>query len=380
MPSARKPALLFPFKDFIVFPERKPATLVNNYVSAVQQYDSDGSSMSKDKRGYNALQRNTDGVARIVVGGNEASSNRNQSGLTIVGPPSRDSTLHKTQKTKPAIVEFPVDHGHSLKMVQSPSSPRKSGDGSQSPDKHFDFSAAAMKQTSSRKQHHTVRDRVEDDFKLVMTGLNQVDSSPGRTHGRVDRQLHVQPTHLRDHTNLEMVATQAGDQNTDRRRKGQYRSIQEYEAAQTQQTIVGGLQPLSGTENIEPQMTLVLRGTEYAIQDTGSRMRPKTSPGTENMVKKVGSGWQFIPGEETGVNTQPHNGLQLIRGGTFNQSQNWKSSQRSRSSNAHNGRRIALQPDTYQRPTTHRPPQMDIQPQQVTNQLQIYTQPSVQPK
>ena len=385
MPSARKPVLLFPHKDFIVFPaERRPITLMNNYVSAVQQYDSDGSMSKSDKKGYNTLQRNTDGVARIVVGGNDTTTTPTQNGLTIVGPPSRDSSLHKTHRSKSPrpVIEFPKEHGHSLKMVKTPRSPRKSGDGSQSPDKHFDFTSAALRQDSSKINHqYAVGDPVEEDFRLVMTGLNEVDSSPARQHGLRDRQLQLHPTRLKDNTNLNMVVSTPGDQNTGLRRKAQYRSIQEYEAVQKQQGIVGGLQPLSGTENIEPQMTLVLKGNEYSIQDTGLRVRPRTSPGTENMVKKVGSGWQFIPGEETMSNRQHQNGLRLVQGGTFNQSQNWRSSQRSRSSNAQGGRRMALHPDTYQRPSAPKPSQLAIQPQQqVSNQHQMYKHPTNQPR
>lgn len=361
MPNVRRPVLLFPDQDFVVFPDRNPA-LVNNFVSAVQQYDSD-SSLSKSRRlQHKTIQHNTDGVARIVVGGNDTTDTKMspyQNGLTIVGNSSRENTLRKNRSKSPKpVVEFPTDTYNSLRMIRSPTSPRKSGDGSQSPDKHFDFPSAGTNQ-------------VEEDFTFVMTGMEDVESSPVRGVSQ-ERQLphQLQITQLQDHTNLD--STNYG---TGKRRRGQYRSIKEYEAAQKQGAVTTGLQPMYGTENIKPQMSLMLTGNQYSSQDTAQRSRT-VSPGTENMVKKVGSGWQFIPGDETGG---AQNGLRLVQGGTFNQANAWNSVLRPRTAPSHNIANVTAQRDgTLQR--QNKPTQLDIQPQQMSNSLQIYSQPNIPPK
>lgn len=215
MPSARRPRLLFPLNQHtaLISGTRRDGRQAVNFLSTVQQYgSSDESSLSKTDR--QTLQRNRDGIARIVVGGNE-SHDKSSRGLTLVG--ENQGTLDRGRMVSSfgrssRSGGLKSDGGGTLRRTDPSMAVRQSGDGSTSP--------PGLRENKTRRGSPMHEEAFRPASPARQKGILRV---PG------DRREDTSPRRYEQERQV-MI----GDgQGSGRRRKGQYKSIMEYEKHQS---------------------------------------------------------------------------------------------------------------------------------------------------
>lgn len=288
------------------------------FKSSIQQYDSDN--------GAKGLQRNSDGVARLMVGKNKpVIKQTNNRGLAF-------------QR---------VSDGGSLQRVNKSASRQQYGN----------RGALQMNQRPHYPSHSKSPRFVEEEFTFTPTETNNRSLSlPRKSLPKGGRQWD-QSNHQQG---LRMVSTSSEEHNG-RRRRAPYNSIQEYEEAQRNRTLSSsGLHTTSTSDSITPQKTLVLQGNQYSIQDTGRHRSAINRPNRAQRSRSLQ------------VDRQPSH-LQLVAAGTF-PAGDFQSSPRTMSAE----RQIArIPPDRYGNQRY-----FEVQPHQLANQVQVYSpsQQQTQPK
>ena len=131
---------------------------------------------------------------------------------------------------------------------------------------------------------------VEEKFKLIPPESNVRGTSLPRTS------LHLTTWKNQHESSPRSNMNKASSENNGvRRRQTPYRSIQEYEEAQRSMTrSSNALHAVSSTENISPQLTLVMEGKNYSIQGPEANTFQRPTRITHSNVKSGGRGGLHI--------------------------------------------------------------------------------------
>ncbi|XP_067930046.1 uncharacterized protein [Watersipora subatra] len=131
---------------------------------------------------------------------------------------------------------------------------------------------------------------VEEKFKLIPPESNVRGTSLPRTS------LHLTTWKNQHESSPRSNMNKASSENNGvRRRQTPYRSIQEYEEAQRSMTrSSNALHAVSSTENISPQLTLVMEGKNYSIQGPEANTFQRPTRITHSNVKRGGRGGLHI--------------------------------------------------------------------------------------
>lgn len=233
----------------IIFTEKKAPE--NTF--GLHQYD--GGAVPVENR-FESLDRQ-DGVARVVIGGNEDSPMNHYKGLSMSSNPSRDCTLHRVERSTNRPVVF-KDTG--VRTYRT------------SPTRRRGYSTSP---TRRRGDGISSSNYVEEEFKFV---------SPQRSDTsqiRLDESQRLYQQYLADRTNITSGrsmsrSSHSADYGSMGRRKGKFESIRDYEEAQRNGTLSSvGLQAYNISENIAPQVVVASRARQYQAQNPVKWAEPR---------------------------------------------------------------------------------------------------------
>lgn len=299
---------------------------MKNFVAKVKQLG-----VNNSRPGHGRLHSNSRDVPIVAVDRKDMPDGYiSPHGLRILGPGAKTKHHNLQQVTMDRHSARPANDGSLQRDIRLQKSPEPSG-------------GRNMKQERIKQ--------VEEVFQFIPTGEPTEQSGQTVLWPQNHPPSHPQ-TQTSSHHGLVRIL---GNDKTDKPRKGPYRSVREYEEAQRKRNITssGGLHTTFGSESLAPHMELVLKGNEYSIEETGDRLAHQS----------INSKWRRLPKQWDG-NRSESTGLQMVMDGRFPQQK----------------RKPALRsaPDNNATLMRRQRNQLEIHPQQMSNQLQVFPHSSTQ--